>query len=138
MRAQIVWLISLIAMFSSTPVEAVTPSTGRTVVSFTLKTEMTDGHFSFRGVGGEIDGKVNPVLSVKEWDVVEVTLINNDGVNHHVAFPDFFITSHEVMEKGTKTTVTFVPFKTGGFIYYCVLNKHRDRGMEGKLVVSTK
>lgn len=138
MKIRIVCLVSLLIIFSFATVKAVTPSTGRTVASFTLKTEMTDGGFFFRGVGGAIDGKINPVLSVKEWDVVKITLFNNDGVNHHIAFPDFFITSHEVMEKGTTTTVTFVPFKTGGFIYYCVLNKHRELGMEGKLVVTTK
>ncbi|MFQ5589028.1 MAG: hypothetical protein ACE5F7_09325 [Nitrospiria bacterium] len=138
MKIQTLCVVALFTFFSFTPTSAVTPSTGRSVASFTLKTEMTEGGFFFRGLGGAIDGKINPTLSVKEWDVVKITLFNNDGVNHHIAFPDFFITSHEVMKKGTTTTVTFVPFKTGGFIYYCILNKHRELGMEGKLVVTTR
>lgn len=107
----------------------------RTVSAFTLKSEMKGEKRLFVGVGGKIDGQVNPTLFVNEWDVVEVTLINTDGLPHHIALPDFFILSEEVREKGQKTKIAFVPFKPGGFAYYCDLEGHRKLGMEGQMVV---
>jgi nitrite reductase (NO-forming) len=115
--------------------DANTQNRNQTVASFTLRTEILDGRRVFVGADGKIDGVVNPTLFVKEWDIVEITLINADGLNHHIAFPDFFIISDEVMEKGKKTVVTFVPFKRGGFVYYCLLEGHRQLGMEGQMVV---
>jgi nitrite reductase (NO-forming) len=111
------------------------PAPKRDVSAFTLKSETKDGKRLFVGVGGKIDGKVNPTLFVKEWEVVEITLVNMDGLPHHVAVPDFFIISGEVKEKSQKTVVSFVPFKTGGFSYYCGLEGHRQLGMEGQMVV---
>jgi FtsP/CotA-like multicopper oxidase with cupredoxin domain len=111
------------------------PKPERTVTAFTLKSETRGEKRLFVGVGGKIDGQANPTLFVNEWDVVEITLINDDGLPHHVALPDFFILSDKVMKKGQKTTITFVPFKTGGFVYYCELEGHREFGMEGQLVV---
>lgn len=111
------------------------PKPERTVAAFTLKSETKGSKRLFVGVGGKIDGQVNPTLFVNEWDVVEITLINDDGLPHHVALPDFFILSNEVTAKGQKTAITFVPFKTGGFVYYCDLEGHRKLGMEGQMVV---
>ncbi len=56
-------------------------------VRFRLRTELADGKMAFVGVGGPIEGIVNPPLRVAEGDVVQVTLINNDGVEHDVVFP---------------------------------------------------
>ncbi len=130
--------ISLIAFvfISFMPVALPALDPGRSKTSYTLKTATQGDRRLFIGVGGHIDGVINPNLSVKEWEVVEITLLNDDGLNHHIALPDFFIMSKEVMEKGTKTVVTFVPFKQGGFIYYCILDNHRELGMEGRLIVS--
>ena len=107
----------------------------RNVSAFTLESNVKGEKRLFVGSGGKIDGQVNPTLFVKEWDVVEVTLINTDGLPHHLALPDFFILSNEVKDKGQKTTITFVPFKSGGFPYYCDLDGHRKLGMEGQMVV---
>lgn len=109
------------------------PSRG--VSAFTLKSDVRGDKRLFVGVGGKIDGQVNPTLFVKEWDVVEVTLINTDGLPHNLAIPDFFILSRDVKEKGQKTMITFVPFKPGGFVYYCDLENHRKLGMEGQMTV---
>ncbi len=111
------------------------PIPARAVSAFTLKSETKEGKRLFVGVGGKIDGKINPTLFVKEWELVEITLINMDGLPHHVALRDFSIISDEIKEKSQKTVVSFVPFKTGGFPYYCDLEGHRRLGMEGQLVV---
>lgn len=107
-------------------------------VSYTLASEMKGEKRLFVGAGGKIKGMVNPDLFVNEWDVVEITLINGDNLNHHIAIPNFHILSETVSEKGKKTTITFVPFKSGGFDYYCLLDNHRALGMEGKIVVVKK
>lgn len=107
----------------------------RTVSAFLLKSGVNGEKRLFVGSGGKIDGQVNPTLFVNEWDVVEMTLVNTDGLPHHLAIPDFFILSSDVKEKGQKTTITFVPFKPGDFAYYCDLEGHRQAGMEGRMVV---
>ena len=107
-------------------------------VSYTLTSDMKGEKRLFVGAGGKINGIVNPDLFVNEWDVVEITLINGDNLNHHIAIPNFHILSETVSEKGKKTTITFVPFKSGGFNYYCLLDSHRALGMEGKIVVVRK
>jgi nitrite reductase (NO-forming) len=111
------------------------PAPKREVSAFTLKSETKDGKRLFVGVGGKIDGKINPTLFVKEWELVEITLINMDGLPHHVALRDFSVITDEINEKSEKTVIAFVPFKAGGFPYYCGLDGHRQLGMEGQMVV---
>ncbi|HET6370974.1 MAG TPA: cupredoxin domain-containing protein [Nitrospiria bacterium] len=107
-------------------------------VKFTITTNKTGDRRMFVGAEGKIKGAINPNINVKEWDVVEITLINGDDLHHHIAIPDFYIMSEVVSEKGKKTTITFVPFKKGEFVYYCLLEGHRAHGMEGKLIVSSR
>lgn len=135
MKKWSVWLGILVGIVFSVTALAEPANPSRKVTAFTLKSDMKGEKRLFVGAGGKIDGQVNPTLFVKEWDVVEVTLINTDGLPHHLALPDFFILSSEVKEKGEKTTITFVPFKSGGFVYYCDLEGHRKLGMEGQMVV---
>src|SRR5262245_30249642 len=49
-------------------------------VRFRLRTELAEGKMAFVGVGGEIEGVVNPTLRVVEGAVVQVGLVNNDGI----------------------------------------------------------
>ena len=114
------------------------PGSDHPVVSYTLTTDIKGEKRMFVGVGGKIEGVVNPDIFVNEWDVVEVTLISGDKLNHHIVIPDFHIMSETVSEKGKKTKITFVPFKSGGFPYYCILENHRKLGMEGRMVVVGK
>jgi plastocyanin len=107
-------------------------------VQFTLTTNKMGERRMFVGAEGKIKGVVNPNINVKAWDVVEITLVNGDDLHHHIAIPDFYIMSEVVSEKGKKTTITFVPFKSGEFVYYCLLEGHRQHGMEGRLVVSSR
>ncbi len=135
MKMQRLLLAIFATLFSFSAVDAVPSSKDRPIHHITLRTEAEGERRYFVGVGGPVDGKINPKLFVKAWEVVEITLINNDGLRHHIGLPDFFITSHEVTDKGAKTVVTFVPFKTGGFTYLCILDNHRESGMEGELIV---
>ena len=90
----------------------------------------------FIGVGGAIDGQVDPVLTAAEGQTVQVTLINGEGAEHDVVFPDQHTQSPRVTGKGASTTVAFRAETIGDFVYYCSVPGHRLAGMEGKFLVT--
>jgi len=104
-------------------------------VTFTLRTAIAQGKFAFVGVGGTLEGIVNPTLQVKLDAVVQVTLINGDGALHDISFPDFNATSDQIVGKGASSTIVFRADKKGEFVYFCTVPGHRQAGMEGKIVV---
>lgn len=104
-------------------------------VVFTLRTNIGDGKLVFVGVGGDIDGEVNPTLNVASGAVVQLTLVNGDGALHDLTLPDFDVASDQIVGKGSSTTVVFRADKDGTFDYYCSVPGHRAAGMEGRLVV---
>jgi nitrite reductase (NO-forming) len=104
-------------------------------VRFRLRTELGEGKMAFVGVGGEIEGIVNPTLRVNVGDVVQVTLVNNDGIDHDVVFPEFKAATDRVARKGASSVTVFRADKAGEHAYICSLPGHRQAGMEGKLVV---
>jgi nitrite reductase (NO-forming) len=105
-------------------------------VRYTVRTGIAEGQMVFIGVGGAIDGKVNPVLTAAQGQVVQVTLINGEGAVHDIVFPDQATHSPRVTARGASTTVAFLADKVGDFIYFCSLPGHREAGMEGKFLVT--
>ena len=105
-------------------------------ISYSLKTDLRDGQMVFVGVGGGIDGVVNPTLSAQVGDIVMVTLTSGEGAEHNFTLPDFNVDSPHVVGQGNSTTVTFGVDKAGAFAYFCNLPGHRQAGMEGKFEVS--
>lgn len=104
-------------------------------VTYTLKTNIAEGKMVFIGVGGTIDGVVNPTLRVNKDDIVQVTLINGDGAVHDIAFPEFKAKSDEVVGIGASSVIVFRADREGEFFYFCTVPGHRLAGMEGKIVV---
>src|SRR5262249_32322940 len=104
-------------------------------IRFRLRTELAEGKMAFVGAGGDIEGMVDPALRVAVGDIVQVTLINNDGIEHDVAFPDFKAATDRVNRKGASSVTVFRADKAGEFAYFCTLPGHRQAGMEGKLNV---
>jgi nitrite reductase (NO-forming) len=104
-------------------------------VRFRLRTELAEGKMAFVGVGGEIEGVVNPTLRVAEGAVVQVGLVNSDGIEHDVVFPDFKAGTDRVARKGASSVTVFRAGKAGEFEYFCSLPGHRQAGMTGKLVI---
>jgi len=100
-----------------------------------LRTELAEGKMAFVGVGGDIEGVVNPTLRVAEGDVVQVSLVNGDGVEHDVVFPEFNAATDRVARKGASSVTVFRATQGGDFAYFCSLPGHRQAGMEGKIVV---
>ncbi|MBN9602272.1 MAG: nitrite reductase, copper-containing [Afipia felis] len=123
---------------------AAAPQTPRQAVNaylsdakYTLRSGIADGRMVFLGVGGTIDGKVNPILTAVEGQVVQVTLINGEGAEHDIVFPDQDARSPRVISKGASTSIVFRASKAGDFLYYCDVPGHRLAGMEGQLLVTS-
>jgi nitrite reductase (NO-forming) len=57
-------------------------------IRYTLRSGIAEGRMVFIGIGGMIDGQVNPVLSAAEGQVVQITLMNGEGAEHDIIFPD--------------------------------------------------
>ena len=107
-------------------------------VKYTLRTGIANGLMAYIGMGGTIDGKINPALTAAEGQIVQVTLINGEGAEHDVVFPDQGAHTTRVVGKGASTTIAFQVKKAGDFVYYCSVPGHRLAGMEGRLNVSAK
>ena len=90
----------------------------------------------FLGVGGDIDGQVNPALAASVGQVVQLTLINGEGAQHDIAFPDQGAQSPRITSKGASTTIVFRATAAGNFTYFCSVPGHRQAGMEGQFVVT--
>ena len=105
---------------------------------YTLRSGIAEGRMVYIGVGGAIDGKVNPVLTAAEGQVVELTLINGEGAEHDIVFPDQNARSPRVTGKGASTTIAFRADKTGDFIYFCSVPGHQQAGMQGQFNVTPR
>jgi len=105
---------------------------------YTLRSGIAEGRMVYIGVGGAIDGKANPVLTAAEGQVVQLTLINGEGAEHDIVFPDQDAKSPRVTGKGASTTIAFRATKAGDFVYFCGVPGHRLAGMEGQFIVTPR
>jgi nitrite reductase (NO-forming) len=105
---------------------------------YTLRSGIADGRMVYIGVGGAIEGKANPVLTAAEGQVVELTLINGEGAEHDIVFPDQNTKSPRVTGKGASTTIAFRAEKAGDFTYFCSVPGHQLAGMQGQFIVTTR
>jgi nitrite reductase (NO-forming) len=123
---------------SPTPTSSPTPSSPLAQQEFTLRTEFRDGKMIYVGVGGDIEGVVNPTLVVAPGTMVRAILVNGDGIIHDLFFPDFDARTDEVGRKGQTAEVTFTVTtdQIGTYVYYCTLPGHREAGQEGQFIVS--
>ncbi len=107
-------------------------------IRYTLRTGIAEGRMAYIGVGGTIDGKVNPDLSAAEGQGVQITLINGEGAEHDIALPEENAKSPRVTGKGASTTIAFRAGKPGSFSYFCSVPGHQLAGMEGKFTVTAR
>jgi nitrite reductase (NO-forming) len=105
---------------------------------YTLRSGIAEGRMVYIGVGGAIDGKVNPLLTAAEGQVVQVTLINGEGAEHDIVFPDQDTKSPRVTGKGASTTIAFRATKSGDFTYFCSVPGHQLAGMQGQFIVTPR
>lgn len=127
----------LAACTSEGPDVSAIEETGAEVdVQYTLKTASEGGRYWFIGVGGEIDGLVNPDLRASIGDTVTITLVNDDGRFHDIVIDEFNAATPVFGERGQEETIQFTADRAGMFFYYCSVSGHRQAGMEGQLIVS--
>jgi nitrite reductase (NO-forming) len=107
-------------------------------IRYTLKSGIAEGRMVFIGVGGTIDGQINPMLSAAEGQVVQITLVNGEGAEHDIVFSDQGPagSSPHIVGRGSSTNIAFVASKAGDYTYYCSLPGHRLAGMEGQFLVT--
>lgn len=120
-----------------TPVENQSESTVTVDAEFTIKTIAEGGKLLYIGVGGDIDGIINPDLVVHPGTVVRITLVNGDGMVHDLFIPDLDEKTEYVRKLGEQKEIIFKvgDMQPGSYVYYCTLPGHRKAGQEGKLVV---
>jgi nitrite reductase (NO-forming) len=120
------------------PASAVPGSSYVPGLRYTLRSGIAEGRMVFIGVGGSIDGEVNPLLSAAEGQVVQVTLINGEGAEHDIVFVEQGPagSSAHIVGKGASTSIAFAASKAGDYLYYCSVPGHRLAGMEGKFLVT--
>lgn len=105
---------------------------------YTLRSGIAEGRMVFIGVGGSIDGQVNPLLSAAEGQVVQVTLINGEGAEHDIVFDNQGPagSSAHIVGRDASTSIAFAAARSGDYVYYCSVPGHRLAGMEGKFLVT--
>ena len=87
-------------------------------------------------MGGDIDGVSNPVLHAEPGDMVTVTLINGEGAEHDLFFPEVNAKTKRLKSQGNSDTITFeVPNRETVLAYYDSVPGHVEAGMLGKLIV---
>lgn len=106
------------------------------VVEFTLQTVLGGTPaMAYVGVGGEIDGIVNPDLVVNQGDTVRITVINGDPAWHDLKIDEFGVDTGQILEDEQTVTVEFIANQAGDFQYYCSVPGHKEVGMKGLLQV---
>jgi len=128
------WLFAVVLMALAVPAAA---QDYKPDVTYTLKTGIGEGKMIFTGVGGDIDGQVNPTLRAEPGQVVQVTLIDGDGAMHDITAPDFNARSDRVTGRGASSVMVFRADKAGAYVYFCSVPGHRQAGMEGAIQVGT-
>jgi nitrite reductase (NO-forming) len=107
------------------------------VIEYTLRTIIGQTPpMAYIGVGGEIDGQVNPHLNVNMGDTLRITLINGDPVLHNLHIDEFGVATADLLMQDQQEIVEFVATTPGDFIYYCSIPGHREIGMFGTLTVA--
>jgi nitrite reductase (NO-forming) len=102
---------------------------------FTLRSGIAQGRMVYIGVGGEIDGAVNPTLMVHEGETVQINLINGEGAEHDIVVDQYAARSDRVLAIGASSTLAFTADRAGEFVYFCSIAGHREAGMEGRIRV---
>lgn len=104
--------------------------------SYLLTTAFEGGELAYLGVGGEINGLLNPTLQARPGETITVTLINGGDGTHDISFPELKVKSKRVSEKGESASVTFtIPAQAGELEYHDSVANHARIGMTGSLQV---
>jgi nitrite reductase (NO-forming) len=132
-------LLAAVLSLAVVPVwgQTLTPTPEPRALEFTLRT-VTGGEpaMAFVGVGGDIEGVINPVLSANMGDTLRVTLVNGDGVPHSFVIEGLGIDSGVVAQENEFAVIEFTVMQPGEFDYFSGVAGQREQGMAGRLRVA--
>lgn len=86
----------------------------------------------YSGVGGNIDGKINPTLKALKGERVKVTIVNGELMAHDFVMEKLGVRSDNVLEEGDTTSVFFIASESDE--YFCSIPGHRPT-MSGRFEV---
>lgn len=87
------------------------------------------------GVGGKIEGIVNPDLIAQKGDMVMITLIGVENMPHDIKFEGHLVKSALLRKKGDTVDLHFTAEMDD--IYLCSLPGHASAGMQGNFLISS-
>ena len=106
-------------------------------IEYTISTIMGQTPpMAFIGVGGDIDGVINPTLTANVGDRVIINVVNGDPVEHDFVLADFNVTTGSLLTAGEQKSVEFIADKPGSFKYICSIPGHEQIGMTGLFEVT--
>jgi nitrite reductase (NO-forming) len=106
------------------------------LLTYTLTTAHDNGKMVYKGLGGSIDGLINPDLLVTIGEPVRIVVVNGDGMPHDLAILELNVQTALAAGKEDRVEVVFTAGESGTYAYYCTVTGHRQAGMEGWLIVS--
>ncbi|MFN3309691.1 MAG: c-type cytochrome, partial [Anaerolineales bacterium] len=103
---------------------------------FILTTVLHEGKPAFLGVGGEINGEINPRLTARPNDRVRIVLINGTTGKHQIVLSGTNAKSGIVSKPKEITSVTFTAPATAGVLeYWDGLQTSSVLQMKGQIIV---
>ncbi len=127
----------LVVPFSIRIVPNASNAQAGTTVEYTVKAVLGQSTppMGFMGVGGAIEGIMNPELTANVGDTVKITVINADAIQHDLTIDEFKVSTGLLTAKDQTAVVTFVADKPGVFKYYCATPGHLQVGMVGTITI---
>ena len=104
---------------------------------YVLTSGFENGSLVYMGVGGDINGEINPTLRANPGETITVMFVNSGEGEHNVFFPGIKKKTKQVSKNGESVSVTFtVPNNEVNLEYYDSVANHAELGMVGVLQVS--
>ncbi len=112
--------LSIVVLVASCTGDGGSADSRRIDREYTLDAKM----IGYTGVGGDIDGRRNPVLRAKKGERVKISLINGELMAHDITFEKLGIKSETMLEEGDTTSIVFKA--EGDDTYFCSLPGHQQ------------
>ncbi|MBK8026384.1 MAG: nitrite reductase, copper-containing [Chloroflexi bacterium] len=104
------------------------------LVEYTVRTVIgLTPAMAFQGVGGTIDGQINPLLTASVGDTVRITVVNGDPVLHDLTISVLNLTTGQLIQDEQQSVIEFVASEPGEYVYSCSVPGHHEIGMWGTL-----
>lgn len=99
---------------------------------YDLHTNIVDGKMVYV----DDKGQVNPTLTARVGDTVEIELSSGEGAEHDFVVSELSVASAKFNAATGKVRVRFTVTQPGDFTYFCSIPGHRQIGMAGTLRVT--